>query len=182
MAIRMALGSQRSGIIRLVLYSGAKLAAIGCALGLVGAVIASHLLGTFLFQVSALDPVVLVVASVFVLLLTLFASLLPAHRASSIDPMQALRGSSIQTHSRLQRSARMRCEEPAYRGPFVRHSSSDGGLREFAIWIVPSYSDQRMSTVTGAAPTAGRLLIRKRLPFGATAYWKRGTRAAMIFV
>jgi ABC-type antimicrobial peptide transport system permease subunit len=92
MAIRMALGSQRSGIIRLVLYSGAKLAAIGCALGLVGAVIASHLLGTFLFQVSALDPVVLVVASVFVLLLTLFASLLPAHRASSIDPMQALRG------------------------------------------------------------------------------------------
>jgi ABC-type antimicrobial peptide transport system permease subunit len=91
MAIRMALGSQRSGIIRLVLYSGAKLAAIGCALGLVGAVIASHLLGTFLFQVSALDPVVLVVASVFVLLLTLFASLLPAHRASSIDPMQALR-------------------------------------------------------------------------------------------
>jgi predicted permease len=92
MAIRMALGSQRSGIIRLVLYSGAKLAVIGCALGLVGAVIASHLLGTFLFQVSALDPVVLVVASVFVLLLTLFASLLPAHRASSIDPMQALRG------------------------------------------------------------------------------------------
>jgi ABC-type lipoprotein release transport system permease subunit len=55
-------------------------------------VIASHLLGTFLFQVSALDPVVLVVASVFVLLLTLFASLLPAQRASSIDPMQALRG------------------------------------------------------------------------------------------
>jgi hypothetical protein len=60
----------------------------------------------------------------------------------------------------------------------LRHSSSDGGLREFAIWIVPYYSDQRMSTVTGAAPTAGRLLIRKRLPFGATAYWKRATRAA----
>jgi hypothetical protein len=71
----------------------------------------------------------------------------------------------------------MRYEGPAYRGPFVRHSSSDGDLRKFAIWIVPSYSDQRMSTVTGAAPTAGRLLIRKRLPFAATAYWKRATRA-----
>ena len=92
MAIRMALGSQRSGIIRLVVLSGAKLAAIGCALGLAGAMAASHLLGSFLFGVSALDPVVLVLASVFVLLLTLLASLLPARRASAIDPMQALRG------------------------------------------------------------------------------------------
>ena len=91
MAIRMALGSQRSGIIRPVVFSGAKLAAIGCALGLAGAMAASRLLGTFLFGVSALDPIVLVLASVAVLLLTLLASLLPAHRASSIDPMQALR-------------------------------------------------------------------------------------------
>ena len=92
MAIRMALGSQRSGIIRLVVYSGAKLALIGCVLGLAGAAIASHLLGAFLFQVNALDPIVLVLASIFVLLLTLVASLLPARRASSIDPMLALRG------------------------------------------------------------------------------------------
>jgi ABC-type antimicrobial peptide transport system permease subunit len=92
MAIRMALGSQRAGIIRLVVYSGAKLALIGCVVGLVGAAIASHLLGTFLFQVNALDPIVLVLASIFVLLLTLVASLLPARRASSIDPMLALRG------------------------------------------------------------------------------------------
>ena len=92
MAIRMALGSQRAGIIRLVVYSGAKLALIGCVLGLAGAAIASHLLGTFLFQVNALDPIVLVLASIFVLLLTLVASLLPARRASSIDPMLALRG------------------------------------------------------------------------------------------
>jgi putative ABC transport system permease protein len=91
MAIRMALGSQRSGIVRLVVYSGAKLAAIGCGLGLVGAMAASHLLGSLLFGVSAFDPMVLVLASVFLLLLTLVASLLPAYRASSIDPMQALR-------------------------------------------------------------------------------------------
>jgi predicted permease len=91
MAIRMALGSQRSGIIRLVVFSGAKLAAIGCLIGLGGAIAASHLLRSLLFGVSALDPIVLVLASVFVLLLTLAACLLPAHRASSINPMQALR-------------------------------------------------------------------------------------------
>jgi putative ABC transport system permease protein len=91
MAIRMALGSQRSGIIRLVVYSGAKLAAIGCLIGLAGAMAASHLLNSFLFGVSALDPIVLVLAAVFVLLLTLAACLVPAQRASTINPMQALR-------------------------------------------------------------------------------------------
>jgi len=91
MAIRMALGSQRSGIIRLVVYSGAKLAAIGCAVGLAGAMAATHLLSSFLFGVSALDPIVLVLAAVFVLLLTLAACLVPAQRASTINPMQALR-------------------------------------------------------------------------------------------
>jgi putative ABC transport system permease protein len=93
MAIRMALGSQRSGIVRLVVASGAKLALIGCAIGLAGAAAASHLLGSFLFGVSALDPVVLTLAAVFVLLLALLASLLPAQRAAGIDPMQALRDS-----------------------------------------------------------------------------------------
>ena len=91
MAIRMALGSRRSGIIRLVVSSGAKLALIGCAIGLGGAFAASHLLRSLLFNVSAFDPVVLVLASVSVLLLTLCATFIPAQRASSIDPMKALR-------------------------------------------------------------------------------------------
>jgi predicted permease len=91
MAIRMALGSQRSGIIRLVVSSGAKLALIGCAIGLAGAFAASHLLNSLLFNVNAFDPLVLVLASLAVLLLTLCASFLPAQRASSIDPMKALR-------------------------------------------------------------------------------------------
>ncbi|HEX3436152.1 MAG TPA: ABC transporter permease [Pseudacidobacterium sp.] len=92
MAIRMALGSQRRGIIRLVLISGAKLAAIGCAIGLLGAAAASGLLRSFLFGVSPFDPLVLAFAAVAVLLLALAASALPATRAASIDPMQALRG------------------------------------------------------------------------------------------
>jgi predicted permease len=92
MAIRMALGSQRSGIIRLVLESGAKLAAVGCVLGLGGAAAASTLLRSLLFGVSPFDPLVLTLAAIGVLALALIASTLPAFRAASIEPMQALRG------------------------------------------------------------------------------------------
>jgi predicted permease len=92
MAIRMALGSQRSAIIRLILESGLKLAAVGCVLGLLGAAAASTLLRSLLFDVSPFDPLVLAAAAVGVLLLALGASALPAFRAASIDPMQALRG------------------------------------------------------------------------------------------
>jgi putative ABC transport system permease protein len=91
MAIRMALGSQRMGIVRLVMASGAKLAVAGCAIGLVGAWGASHLLQSFLFGVRALDPAILALAAVVLLVLTLVASLLPARRAASVELTQALR-------------------------------------------------------------------------------------------
>src|SRR5215470_864534 len=71
MAIRMALGSQRAGIMRLILISGVKLAAIGCGIGLLGAAGASGLLRSFLFGVSPFDPVVLTMAAIAVLLLAL---------------------------------------------------------------------------------------------------------------
>jgi predicted permease len=92
MAIRMALGSQRSDIVRLILGSGTKLAIVGCVLGLAGAAAASGLLRSFLFGVSPFDPVVMILAVVAVFLLALAASALPARRAASTDPMQALRG------------------------------------------------------------------------------------------
>jgi predicted permease len=91
LAIRMALGSQRSGILRLVLSSAVRLAATGCGIGLLGAVLASRLLRSLLFDVSPFDPIVLAAAAAFVLLLAMLASLLPAQRAASIDPMNALR-------------------------------------------------------------------------------------------
>jgi len=91
MAIRMALGSQRSGIVSLILLSGLRLAGAGCIIGLVGAFFASRLLKTFVFGVSTLDPLVLVMASLAVLTLALAASLLPARRAAAVNPMQALR-------------------------------------------------------------------------------------------
>ena len=87
----MALGSQRSGILRLILISGSKLALVGCGIGLMGAMAVSRLLKSFLFGVSALDPLVLVLSALFVLILALVACLLPARRAASVDPMQALR-------------------------------------------------------------------------------------------
>ena len=91
MAIRMALGSQRAAIVQLVLQSGAKLAVIGCMIGLGGAAAASGLLRSLLFGVSPFDPLVMIVAAVAVLVLALAASGLPALRAASIDPMRALR-------------------------------------------------------------------------------------------
>ena len=91
MAIRVALGAQRSGIRSMVFAWATKLTLIGCVLGLAGAVAASHLLRTFLFDVSPFDPVVLVLAAVSVLLLALLASLIPAQRAAAVDPTRALR-------------------------------------------------------------------------------------------
>jgi predicted permease len=92
MALRMALGCQRSGVILFILSSGARLAAVGCGLGLLGAVAASRLLRSFLFEVSPFDPGVLALSAIAMLLLALAASALPARRASSTDPMLALRG------------------------------------------------------------------------------------------
>ncbi|WP_263351393.1 ABC transporter permease [Acidicapsa acidisoli] len=92
MAIRMALGSQRAAIVRLVLRSGTKLAVIGCVLGLGGAAAASQLMRSLLFDMSPFDPFALSAAAIAVLLLAVAASGLPALRAASIDPIRALRG------------------------------------------------------------------------------------------
>jgi putative ABC transport system permease protein len=90
-AVRMALGAQRGNIARLVLGSGAKIAAAGCALGILGSLSVSRLVGAFLFEVSATNPVVYVASVVLMLVLALLASALPALRAAAADPAQALR-------------------------------------------------------------------------------------------
>jgi putative ABC transport system permease protein len=71
--------------------SGAKLAAIGCVLGLAGAFAVSHLLGSLLFGVSAFDPLVMTLAALSLLLLAVAATLLPARRAAAVDLTQTLR-------------------------------------------------------------------------------------------
>lgn len=91
MAIRMALGSQRGQIVRLVLTSGARLAAIGCAAGLVGSLAVSKLLSSMLFNVSATDPLILAASIGTMILLSLIACIVPAQRAASANPVDALR-------------------------------------------------------------------------------------------
>jgi putative ABC transport system permease protein len=91
MAIRLALGGQRSNIMRLILVSAAKLGLIGCGLGAVAAIFATRLLRTLLFEVDPLDPAVIVFAALSIFALALAASLVPARRAAAVEPMQALR-------------------------------------------------------------------------------------------
>ncbi|HVU47390.1 MAG TPA: ABC transporter permease [Terracidiphilus sp.] len=92
MAIRLALGSQRSSIVRLIVASGAKLGLIGCALGTVAALFATRLLRSMLFEVDPLDPSVIVLAALSIFALAMAASLAPARRAASVEPVEALRG------------------------------------------------------------------------------------------
>jgi putative ABC transport system permease protein len=90
-AIRKALGAKRSGIARLVLISGARLALLGCGLGVLGSLAVSRLVSSFLFEVSATDPIIYVTGVLIMILLALLASVLPATRAASADPIDALR-------------------------------------------------------------------------------------------
>jgi ABC-type antimicrobial peptide transport system permease subunit len=91
LAVRVALGAQRMGIARLVLISAGKLALLGCGLGVLGSLAVSRLVRSFLFEVSATDPDVYAAGVLIMMLMALFASLVPATRAASADPVDALR-------------------------------------------------------------------------------------------
>jgi len=91
MAIRLALGSQRASVMRLILASAAKLGLAGCGIGAVAAIFATRLMRSMLFEVDPLNPTIIVLAVISIFLLALAASIVPARRAASVDPMQALR-------------------------------------------------------------------------------------------
>ena len=90
-AIRMALGAERKNIARLVLTSASRLALVGCAFGVVASFAVSKVVSTFLFSVTATNPIIYAVSVLTMLLVALLASALPAARAASSDPIQALR-------------------------------------------------------------------------------------------
>jgi putative ABC transport system permease protein len=90
-AIRIALGAQRTNIARLVLISGARLALVGCGIGVLGSLAVSRIVSSFLFDVSATDPLIYIMGVLIMMLMALLASALPATRAASADPMDALR-------------------------------------------------------------------------------------------
>jgi ABC-type antimicrobial peptide transport system permease subunit len=91
MGIRVALGAKQSDITRLVTSSGARLAALGIAIGIIAATISSRLLSGLLFGVSATDPLTFVFTAVLLAAVTLLASYIPSRRAAKTDPMAALR-------------------------------------------------------------------------------------------
>lgn len=90
-ALRIALGSTRERIFRLVLRGSTGIAIMGIIIGGVGSVAAVRLLRSMLFGVSPFDPVSYCAAAVLLLLTVFVSGLVPAHRAASADPMQSLR-------------------------------------------------------------------------------------------
>jgi putative ABC transport system permease protein len=89
--VRVALGAQRRDVVELVARQGAVLAAIGIATGLAGAYAFSKYLSSILYQESPRDPRVFVAAPVVLAAVALAATLLPALRATRVDPGTALR-------------------------------------------------------------------------------------------
>jgi putative ABC transport system permease protein len=91
LGIRMAIGAQRGDVLRLVLREGLTTAGIGVVLGIIGALLATRLLKSMLFGVSATNPLIFAINAFILMAVALAACLIPARRASRIDPMEALR-------------------------------------------------------------------------------------------
>ena len=91
MGIRLALGAPVSGVIALVVGHAAKLAAVGAVIGVLAALLATRLLGSLLYGVSATDPLTFALVPVMFIAVALAASAAPALRATRVDPVTALR-------------------------------------------------------------------------------------------
>ncbi len=89
--IRMALGAQTRDVLNLILGSGGKLVGIGLLVGLVATLLATRAMGSILFQTSAFDPLTLGTITLLLALVALVACLLPAQRATRVNPIEALR-------------------------------------------------------------------------------------------
>jgi predicted permease len=89
--IRMAIGAHSQHVMRLILRQGARLAIIGSILGVVSAFFLRKIMASFLFGLSANDPLVLSIVPCIMVLVILLACWLPARRATRIDPIVALR-------------------------------------------------------------------------------------------
>ena len=89
--IRMALGARSLAVIAVILKQGAVLIAFGLAGGVAGALAVSRLLTGYVYGISPTDPLTYVAACMAMAIFALLACLTPAHRASRVDPMTALR-------------------------------------------------------------------------------------------
>ena len=89
--IRMALGAQGADVLRLVLVQFMRLTIVGVAFGLVAAYLLTRLMTSLLFGVTATDIPTFVLVSISLSLVALVACLIPARRATRVDPLVALR-------------------------------------------------------------------------------------------
>ncbi len=89
--IRMALGAQSGEVLRQVLKEGARMVAVGLALGLMGSLAATRFIATLLFGVKPADPLTFAAVAAMLTIVALVASYIPARRATRVDPMVALR-------------------------------------------------------------------------------------------
>jgi predicted permease len=89
--IRMALGARKDELTRMFVGQGLRLAAIGVACGLLAAVGLTRLMKSLLFEVNPVDPLTFVTVALGLVLAAALASYLPALRATTVDPMEALR-------------------------------------------------------------------------------------------
>ncbi|HYY98768.1 MAG TPA: FtsX-like permease family protein, partial [Pyrinomonadaceae bacterium] len=89
--IRMALGAQRSDILRAVIRQGMTLALAGVLIGLAGSFFLTQLMSSLLFGVTGRDPLTFVAVSLILSVVALLACYLPARRATKVEPLIALR-------------------------------------------------------------------------------------------
>jgi putative ABC transport system permease protein len=89
--VRLAVGAEGKDILRMIVWDGARLAAIGLTIGLVLAVALSRTINSLLFQTAAADPLTFAIVVMVLGAFALLASYLPARRAARVDPLLALR-------------------------------------------------------------------------------------------
>jgi putative ABC transport system permease protein len=89
--LRMALGASGGALVRTIVRGAVVLACVGLALGIVGALALGRVIESFLFGVTASDPVTFVAAGTVLLIVAAAAAYVPARRAANVDPMTALR-------------------------------------------------------------------------------------------
>jgi predicted permease len=91
MGLRIALGAPRGNVLHLILLRGLGLAVIGLGIGAAMAALLSHFVAGVLYQVKPLDAITFLATTIVLLVVSCVASLIPAYRASRLDPMEALR-------------------------------------------------------------------------------------------
>ena len=89
--IRMALGASNNDVIRMVLTDGLKPILLGVALGLAAALALSRVVASLIFGVRATDPLTFAAVALLLLVVGIFATIIPAYRATRIEPVRVLR-------------------------------------------------------------------------------------------